>query len=146
MFIVVFSFDAPVPSSLNRVYRRSMNRATLIGTVGQDMEVVELEEDRCIGKFPLATSTPMPSNLELANPNATQWHQVVIKNPKYVRALAENNVVRKGAQVFVEGRIETRAFETDGVTKRATSIVVAGPSANVNVLWSPEDAASADLD
>lgn len=99
----------------------SVNKAILIGYVGNDPEVRYLENSTPVANFRLATSESY-TNRSGEKVTTTEWHNVVLW-----RGLAEitEKYVKKGAQVYVEGRIRTRSWEDRDHNKRYTTEIVA---------------------
>ncbi|MCG8685497.1 MAG: single-stranded DNA-binding protein [Desulfobacterales bacterium] len=62
----------------------------------------------------------------------TEWHRVVIFNEGLCR-VAEN-YLRKGSKVYLEGQLQTRQYEQDGITKYSTEIVLQGFNSNLTML------------
>lgn len=100
----------------------SVNRATLLGNVGQDPEVKTLENGRKVATLTLAT-TERGYTLQNGTsvPERTEWHSLVLW-----QGLAEvaEKYVRKGMQLYVEGKITTRSWEKDGIRFYKTEIQV----------------------
>ena len=98
----------------------TLNKAMIIGNVGRDPEVKHLDKGLAVVTLPIATTERFKDkNGELRE--QTEWHNVV-----FWRSLAEfvERHVRKGSQVFVEGRLRTRSWEDQsGQKKYATEIV-----------------------
>lgn len=99
----------------------SVNKIILVGNVGKDPEVRYLEKDLAVARFSLATSDRART---LANgtlvPERTEWHNIVAW-----RGLAElaEKYIRKGSQVYVEGKIQTRTWEKEGVKHYITEVL-----------------------
>src|SRR5580704_11679513 len=97
-----------------------VNKVILVGNLGKDPEVRYLEGGVAVANFPLAT-TEVYKNRSGDKVESTEWHNIVLW-----RGLAEvaEKLLKKGMQVYVEGRLKTRAWEDkDGSKKRATEIV-----------------------
>ena len=98
----------------------SVNKAILVGNVGKDPEVRYFEKDVAVANFTLAT-TERAYSLQNGTqvPEKTEWHNIVAW-----RGLAElaEKYIRKGTQLYVEGKIQTRAWEKDGVKRYTTEI------------------------
>lgn len=94
----------------------SVNKVFLIGNVGKDPEVRYLEKNVAVANFPLATTE---RGYTMANgtqvPDKTEWHNIVLW-----RGLAEitEKYVKKGSQLFIEGKIKTRSYEDKTGAKR----------------------------
>ncbi|MBP1664007.1 MAG: single-strand binding protein [Bacteroidetes bacterium] len=98
----------------------SINKAILVGNVGKEPEVRYLEKNVAVANFTLATTErgyTMQNGTQV--PDRTEWHNVVAW-----RNLAEivEKYVHKGTQVYVEGKIQTRSWEKDGVKRYTTEI------------------------
>jgi single-strand DNA-binding protein len=98
----------------------SVNKVILVGNVGKDPETRYLDEGTAISKFPMATSETY-RNRDGERVSTTEWHNVVLW-----RGLAQvaEKYVKKGTQVYIEGRIKTRSYDdANGVKKYITEIV-----------------------
>lgn len=97
-----------------------VNKVILLGHLGKDPEIRAMETGRRVANFTLATSeTYKDKNGErLEN---TEWHNVVFWGP--VTEIIEK-YVKKGTQIYVEGKLRTRSYETkEGVKKYTTEIL-----------------------
>jgi len=92
----------------------SVNEAILLGRVGNDPEVRDINGGR-IAKVSLATSRKYKDKED------TQWHRLVIFG-KLVDVV--ERYVRKGDQLYVRGRIEYSTVEGDGGKKYFTDVIV----------------------
>ena len=88
-----------------------MNKVILIGNLGRDPELRTMGDDSSVCNFSLATSYG----------EKTEWHNCVAWGNQ--GALIAH-YVKKGNKLAVEGRLQTREYEKDGVVRRATEIVV----------------------
>ena len=113
-----------------------VNRVILIGNLGKDPEVRRLENGAVVAKFSVATSENYKDKIGEWNTN-TEWHDVVCW-----RNLAERaeSTLKKGVQVYVEGKLTHRTWkDQDGNNRRTTEIVsnyfrvVSGRSSEVRV-------------
>jgi len=98
----------------------SVNKVILVGNVGKDPETRYLDENTAITKFPMATSETY-RNRNGERVTTTEWHNVVLW-----RGLAQvaEKYVKKGTQIYIEGRIKTRSYDdADGNRKYITEIV-----------------------
>lgn len=100
--------------------RKMINKAILIGRLGKDPEVRYTPDGTMVTNFNLATDEQWKDkNGEKVQ--KTEWHRIVTFGK-----LAEicGNYLVKGKMVFIEGRIQTRAWEDkDGVKRYTTEIV-----------------------
>lgn len=97
-----------------------VNKVILLGNCGKDPEVKHLEGGVSVAKFTLATSEKFKNKAGEVIEN-TEWHSVVAW-----RGLAEvcEKYIRKGTQLFIEGKITYRTYEDkDGSKKYFTEIV-----------------------
>jgi len=99
----------------------SVNKVILVGNVGKDPEVRYFENDRAVANFPIATTErgfKTASGQEV--PERTEWHNVVIWGGL---AKVAENYVRKGTQIYVEGKLRTRSWDDKDGNKRYTTEV-----------------------
>jgi len=97
-----------------------INKVILLGHVGKDPDVHYLEHNVAVAKFPLATSETY-KNKNGERISTTEWHNIVLW-----RNLAETaeKYIRKGTEVYIEGKLRTRSWEDkDGNKKFITEIV-----------------------
>ena len=90
----------------------------LIGHLGNDPEVRTLENGVKVATFRLAT-TESYRNKDNQRVDQTEWHNIVLW-----RGLAEivEKYLKKGSQVYIEGRIRTRSYEKEGQKRFVTEI------------------------
>lgn len=98
-----------------------LNRIFIIGNVGSDPEVRTLQGDTKVAMINIATSERFKDK-NGEQQEKTEWHRVVLW-----RSLAEiaEKYVKKGTQVFIEGKITTREWTTDSGEKRYATDIVA---------------------
>ena len=97
-----------------------INKVILLGNVGQDPEVRTLETGVKVARIRLATTERIFNRQTNETTEHTEWHTVTLW-----RGLAEvvDKYVRKGAQIYVEGRLRSRDWERDGVKHYAVEVV-----------------------
>jgi single-strand DNA-binding protein len=98
-----------------------INKVILVGNLGKDPEVRYLEGGTAVANFTLATSETFKDRSTGEKKTQTEWHNVVLW-----RGLAEiaEKYLRKGSQVYVEGKLRTRSWEDkEGNTRYTTEIV-----------------------
>lgn len=97
-----------------------INKVILVGNVGQDPEVRSLETGVKVARIRLATSERIFNRQTNEATEHTEWHTVTLW-----RNLAEvvDKYVRKGSQLYIEGRLRSREWERDGQKHYATEIV-----------------------
>jgi len=97
-----------------------INKVILVGNVGKDPSIQYIKEDVPVARFSLATSeTYRDKNGEKAT--TTEWHNLVAWR-RWAKVVEQ--YIKKGTQLYVEGKLTTRSYEKDGVTKYITEIVV----------------------
>ena len=99
----------------------SVNKVILVGHVGQDPEVRYLDTNTPVCTIRLATSD-VYKNKNGERVTNTEWHNVVLW-----RGLAEiaDKYVKKGSQVYIEGKLRTRSWDDKDKNKRYTTEIVA---------------------
>ena len=99
----------------------SVNKVILVGNVGKDPEVRYLEGGTAVANFPLATSETYKDKSG-NRVETTEWHNVVAW-----RGLAEiiEKYVKKGSQLYIEGKLRTRSWNDKEGNKRYTTEIVA---------------------
>ncbi len=100
---------------------RGINKCILIGHVGGDPEVRHMPNGNAVANITLATSDSWKDKNTGQQQERTEWHRVV-----FFGRLAEvvGEYVRKGSKLYIEGRLQTREWEKDGVKRYTTEIVV----------------------
>ena len=96
-----------------------VNKVILIGNLGADPEVRSLESGVKVATLNLATSETYKDKNGEKQTN-TEWHRIVLW-----RGLADvaSNYLKKGSQVYIEGKLRTRSYEDqDGKTRYVTEI------------------------
>lgn len=98
---------------------RSLNKAILIGNLGQDPEIRTIPSGARVAQFSVAT-TRRWNGRDGQQQEKTEWHRIVVWE-KLVDIVEK--WVKKGDRIYVEGEIEYRQYEDkDGVTKYMTEI------------------------
>jgi single-strand DNA-binding protein len=99
---------------------RGLNKVMLIGHLGKDPELKYTPGGAAVATFSLATNESYKDK-EGNQQEKTEWHRLVVWN-KQAEIAAE--YLKKGQQVFVEGKLQTRTWEKDGQKHYMTEIVV----------------------
>ncbi|MBL0741834.1 single-stranded DNA-binding protein [Chryseolinea lacunae] len=97
-----------------------VNKVILVGRLGKDPEVRNLENGATVANFTIATSESYKDKTTGEKKEITEWHNIVLW-----RGLAEiaQKYLHKGDMVFVEGKLRTRSWEKEGVTRYTTEVV-----------------------
>ncbi len=91
----------------------SLNRVTLIGRLGKDPEVRYTRSQTPFARFSLATSETFTTNGEKRE--KTEWHNIVVWGKQ---AEIAGRYLRKGKQIYLEGRIEYREYDDQNGQRR----------------------------
>lgn len=97
----------------------SVNKVILVGNLGRDPEVRYMPNGEAVCNFSIATTENWKDKSGVKQ-EKTEWHNIVM-----YRRLAEisGEYLKKGRPVYIEGRLQTRKWEKDGVTRYSTEIV-----------------------
>ncbi|MGD2118613.1 MAG: single-stranded DNA-binding protein [Chromatiales bacterium] len=102
--------------------RGSVNKVILIGNLGQDPEVRYMPNGNAVANITVATSETWKDKNTGDNQEKTEWHRVVL-----FRRLAEitGEYLKKGAKVYIEGKLQTRKWQDQNGADRYTTEIVA---------------------
>ena len=97
----------------------SVNKVILVGNLGRDPEVRYMPNGEAVANFSIATTENWKDKSGVKQ-EKTEWHNIVM-----YRRLAEiaGEYLKKGRPVYIEGRLQTRKWEKDGVTRYSTEII-----------------------
>ncbi len=97
-----------------------VNKVILVGHLGKDPEVRALDNGAKVARFSVATTESYKDRNTGERVDNTEWHNVTLW-----RGLAEvaENYLKKGSLVYIEGKLQTRSYEQDGITKYSTEVV-----------------------
>ncbi len=97
----------------------SLNKAMIIGNLGRDPEVRYTQDGKAVASFSLATTDKWKDKATGENREKTEWHRIVAFG-----RLGEicGEYLSKGKQVYIEGRLRTRSWEKDGITRYTTEV------------------------
>jgi single-strand DNA-binding protein len=101
---------------------RGINKAILIGNLGNDPEVRYMPNGSAVTNISLATSEVWKDKQTGEQHDRTEWHRVV-----FFSRLAEiaGEYLKKGSKVYVEGRIQTRKWQDKNGQERYTTEIIA---------------------
>ncbi len=100
---------------------RGVNKVILIGNVGGDPETRYMPNGNAVTNITLATTDAWKDKQTGQLQERTEWHRVVLFG-KVAEIAGE--YLRKGSQCYIEGRLQTREWEKDGVKRYTTEVVV----------------------
>lgn len=97
----------------------SVNKVILMGNLGRDPEVRYMPNGEAVANFSIATTENWKDKAGNSQ-SKTEWHNIVM-----YRRLAEiaGEYLKKGRPVYIEGRLQTRKWEKDGVERYSTEII-----------------------
>ncbi|TMO65968.1 single-stranded DNA-binding protein [Pseudoalteromonas aurantia] len=116
---------------------RGVNKVILVGNLGQDPEVRYMPNGNGVANITLATSDSYKDKNTGQMIDKTEWHRVV-----FFGKLAEivGEYCRKGSQIYVEGKLQTRKWtDQSGQDKYTTEIVVDGFTGQMQMLGARGD-------
>jgi single-strand DNA-binding protein len=99
----------------------SVNKVILVGNLGRDPEMRTFPDGGTLCNVTLATTRSWKDKNSGDKVEETEWHRIVFRD-----RLAEiaGEYLKKGKQVYIEGRLKTRKYtDKDGVEKYATEVV-----------------------
>lgn len=99
---------------------RGVNKVVILGNVGQDPEYKALQNGGVVS-LSVATSEKWIDKNTGNEQGRTEWHRCTAfgKLADIIR-----DYVRKGSKVYLEGKLQTRSWEQDGIKRYATEIVI----------------------
>lgn len=97
----------------------SVNKATVLGRVGKDPECRTLDNGKVVASFSLATSESYKDKTG-EKKEITDWHNITAFG--YIADIIQK-YIKKGSLIYVEGKLRTRSWEKDGVTRYTTEIL-----------------------
>jgi single-strand DNA-binding protein len=100
---------------------RGLNKVTLIGNVGKDPEIQQLETNIKVAKLSLATTETYKDNNGQTQ-TTTDWHSIVLW-----RGLADlaEKYIQKGSLVYGEGTLKNRSYDDKNGQKRYVTEIIA---------------------
>lgn len=114
---------------------RGINKVFLIGNVGGEPDLRYLPNGNAVTNLTLATSYSWKDKQSGQMQERTEWHRVSLFGKV---AEVAGQYLRKGSKVYIEGRLQTREWEKDGV-KRYTTEVIVDIGGTMQMLDSRED-------
>lgn len=98
-----------------------VNKVILVGNIGKDPEIKSFENNR-VANFSLATSETRRNKSTGERTTYTEWHNIAVWGP--LTEIVEK-YLRKGSQIYLEGKLRTRSWDGNDGTKRYTTEIVA---------------------
>ena len=100
----------------------SVNKALIIGNLGQDPEIKYTQSGSPVANLSVATSERWKDKNTGEQKEQTEWHRVVVFGR--LAEIAEQ-YLKKGSKIFIEGKFQTRDWEDADGNKKYTTEVVA---------------------
>jgi single-strand DNA-binding protein len=101
---------------------RGVNKVILVGNLGKDPEVRYMPNGNAVANLTLATTESWKDKQTGDQQEKTEWHRIVM-----FRRLAEiaGEYLKKGSQVYIEGKLQTRKWQDNSGNDRYTTEIVA---------------------
>ncbi|MCK5896535.1 MAG: single-stranded DNA-binding protein [Cocleimonas sp.] len=101
---------------------RGVNKVILIGTLGSDPEIKRMTSGDSVTNFNIATNESWMDKNTNQRQERTEWHRIVA-----FRRLADimGQYLRKGSQVYIEGKLQTRKWQDQNGMDRYTTEIIA---------------------
>jgi single-strand DNA-binding protein len=101
----------------------SVNKVILVGNLGRDPEIRNLQDGNKVANLSVATSESWRDKTTGERRDKTEWHRVVIFNERIIDVVEK--YLKKGAKVYLEGALQTRKWtDQSGVEKYTTEVVL----------------------
>lgn len=111
----------------------SLNKVMLIGNVGNDPEIRNLDAARSVANFNIATSQSWKDKATGEKKEVTQWHRIVVWVDGMIGVIEK--YVKKGSKIYIEGELQTRKWQDqDGKDRYSTEVVLTGFDAKLVLL------------
>ena len=101
---------------------RGVNKVILVGNLGKDPEIRYMPNGNAVANLTLATTESWKDKQTGDQQEKTEWHRIVM-----FRRLAEiaGEYLKKGSQVYIEGKLQTRKWQDNSGNDRYTTEIVA---------------------
>jgi len=100
----------------------SVNKVILVGNLGADPEIRRMNSGDPVVNFRIATSESWRDKNTGDRKEKTEWHNVVVFNEALAKVAEQ--YLKKGMKVFIEGQLQTRKWEKDGIERYTTEVVL----------------------
>jgi single-strand DNA-binding protein len=101
----------------------SVNKVILVGNLGRDPEIRNLQDGNKVANLSVATSESWRDKTTGERRDKTEWHRVVVFNERIIDVVEK--YLKKGAKVYLEGALQTRKWtDQSGVEKYTTEVVL----------------------
>ena len=112
----------------------SINKVILVGNVGQEPQIRQMQSGQKVASFSLATSDRWRDRASGEQKEQTEWHRVVVFQPNLVDVV--ERMVQKGTKLYIEGALRTRKWQNQQGTDQFTTEVTLNPFSGQMVILS----------
>jgi len=103
---------------------KGINKVIIIGNCGQDPDTRYFPDGGAVTNITVATSESWKDKQTGQMQEKTEWHRVVFRDRgNYKLGEIAGKFLKKGAKIYVEGKLQTRQWEQDGVKRYTTEII-----------------------
>jgi single-strand DNA-binding protein len=113
-----------------------VNKVILLGYLGADAEVRQMNSGKPVMNFRMAT-TDRWKNSDGEYEERTEWTNVVTMNERTIDAISK--YLTKGTQVYIEGKLQTRKWQDKEGQDRYSTEVMIGPNGNITLMGGKGD-------
>ncbi len=112
----------------------TLNKVILIGRLGADPDIKQMVNGKSVARLSLATNQNWKDKNTGEKKEKTEWHRIVVFNEGLVNVVQQ--YLKKGAQIYVEGQLNTRKWkdEQSGQDKYSTEVVIQGYNSSLVML------------
>lgn len=100
----------------------SVCKVIIVGNLGKDPEIRTLNNGDRVANLSVATSETWRDKASGEKKEKTEWHRVTVFNDNITKVC--ENYLKKGSTIYLEGKLQTRKYEQNGVEKYATEVVL----------------------
>ena len=123
----------------------SLNKVLLIGRLGNDPEIKQMQNGKSVARLSVATSESWKDKNSGERKEKTEWHRVVIFNEGLVNVVQQ--YLKKGAQIYIEGQLSTNKYtDNNGQEKYSTQIVLQGYNSTLKMLGGASKGGDSSMD
>ena len=110
-----------------------VNKVIIIGNVGKDPEIRQMQDGFKIANFSIATSESWKDKTTGERKERTEWHRIVVMNERLSEIVEK--YIRKGSKVYVEGQLQTRKWtDQSGMERYTTEVVISRFKGEITML------------
>lgn len=120
-----------------------VNKVIIIGNVGKDPEIRQMQDGFKIANFSIATSESWKDKNTGERKEKTEWHRIAVMNERLSEIVEK--YVRKGSKLYVEGQLQTRKWtDQSGMDRYTTEVVLGRFKGEITMLDSRNSGGSSD--